>query len=155
MDNRERKIPGPDHPITIEATEKRFVVNARGKVVADSTTTLTLKEAGYPPVQYFPIEDVDQELLRPSPTSTYCPYKGDATYYTIFVAGRGIEDAIWTYVDPYAAVKEIAGHLAFYPDLVGITSLEGPSVAPSSSAATPLVGWKVTENDVAGPQPGW
>ena len=94
MDNRERKIPSPDHSITIEATEKRLVVVARGKVVADSTATLTLKEAGYPPVQYFPIEDVDQELLRPSPTSTYCPYKGDATYYTIFVAGRGIEDAI-------------------------------------------------------------
>jgi uncharacterized protein (DUF427 family) len=126
MDNRERKIPGPDHPIAIEATEKRFVVKAGGKVVADSTATLTLKEAGYPPVQYFPIEDVDQELLRPSPTSTYCPYKGDATYYTIFVAGRGIEDAIWTYVDPYPAVKEIAGHLAFYPNLVEVTSLEGP-----------------------------
>jgi uncharacterized protein (DUF427 family) len=132
MDNRERKIPGPDHPITIEATEKRFVVRAGGKVVADSAATLTLKEGGYPPVQYFPIEDVDQELLRPSPTSTYCPYKGDATYYTIFVAGRGIEDAIWTYVDPYPAVKEIAGYLAFYPNLVEVTALETPGVARTS-----------------------
>jgi hypothetical protein len=79
MDKREQKIPGPDHPITVEAAEKRFVVKVGGKVVAHSTATLTLKEAGYPPVQYFPIEDVDGALLRPSPTATYCPYEGDAT----------------------------------------------------------------------------
>jgi uncharacterized protein (DUF427 family) len=121
MDTQEEKIPGPDHPITIEATGKRFVVKANGRVVANSTATLTLNEAGYPPVQYFPIADIDESLLRSSPASTYCPYKGDATYYSIVGPGRDIDDAIWTYTDPYPDVQAIAGYLAFYPDLVEIT----------------------------------
>jgi uncharacterized protein (DUF427 family) len=124
MDTRERKIPGPDHPITIEATRRPFVVRANGKVVADSTATLTLNEAGYPPVQYVPIVDIDESLLRPSATSSYCPYKGDATYYSIVGSGLDIQDAIWTYVDPYPDVQAIAGYLAFYPNLVEITSFE-------------------------------
>jgi uncharacterized protein (DUF427 family) len=127
MNTRERKMPGPDHPITIEATPKRFVVQANGRVVAESTATLTLSEAGYPPVQYFPMIDVDESLLRPSPTSTYCPYKGDATYYSIVGSGGDIEDALWTYVDPYPEVRAIAGYLAFYPDQAEVTSSEADS----------------------------
>jgi uncharacterized protein (DUF427 family) len=127
MDTREQKIPGPNHPITIEATGRRIVVRARGVVVADSTAALTLHEAGYPPVHYFPIGDVEQRWLRPSSTSTYCPYKGDASYYSIAGPDGELEDAIWTYEDPYPPVKAIVGHLAFYPDRVEITSAdEGP-----------------------------
>ena len=124
MDNHERKVPGPDHPITIEAARRRFTVTANGRVVADSTATLTLNEAGHPPVQYFPMADVDELLVRSSPTSSYCPYKGEATYYSIVGAGSDIKDAIWTYGDPYPEVNAIAGHLAFYTDLVEITSSE-------------------------------
>jgi uncharacterized protein (DUF427 family) len=126
MEKREPKIPGPDHPITIEAARKRFTVKANGNVVADSTATLTLNEADYPPVQYFPIADVDKSLLKSSVTSSYCPYKGDATYYSIVGPDSDIKDAIWTYVDPYPEMKAIAGYLAFYPDRVEITSSEAP-----------------------------
>jgi uncharacterized protein (DUF427 family) len=122
MTTREQRIPGPDHPITIAPTDQRFVVRAHGKVVADSSATLTLSEAAYPPVQYFPLADVDEAVLRPSSSSTYCPYKGDASYYSIAVADGEIDDAIWTYTEPYPAVAEIAGHVAFYPDRVDIAT---------------------------------
>jgi uncharacterized protein (DUF427 family) len=124
MTVREEKIPSSDHPITIEPTEQRFVVRAQGKVVADSVATLTLREAAYPPVHYFPLADVDEQLLRPSSSSTYCPYKGEASYYSIVLAEGELKDAIWTYVEPYAAVGQIAGHVAFYADRVDITSPE-------------------------------
>jgi uncharacterized protein (DUF427 family) len=121
---REPRVPGPDHPISIEPSDQRFVVRASGHLVADSVATLTLSEAAYPPVQYFPMADVEQGLLRTSSTSTYCPYKGDASYYSIAGPDGDVEDAIWTYVDPYPAVRAIAGYVAFYPDRVSITPFE-------------------------------
>ena len=124
MENRTPKIPGRDHPITVEPAGRRIIVRVGERVVADTTAALTLREAGYPPVHYIPIDDVDQTLLRPSATSTYCPYKGDASYYSIDGPGGQIEDAIWTYEHPYPAVETIAGHLAFYPEGVQITELE-------------------------------
>jgi uncharacterized protein (DUF427 family) len=114
------KVPGPDHPITIEATKDRIVVRTGGRVIADTTAALTLREAGYPPVHYVPISDVDQTLLRPSATSSYCPYKGEATYYSIAGPGGAIEDAVWTYEHPYPAMAAIEGHVAFYRDRVEI-----------------------------------
>ena len=83
METRTPKIPGREHPITIEPAGQRIIVRVGDRVVADTTAALTLREAGYPPVHYIPIRDVDQTLLRSSPTSTYCPYKGDASYYSI------------------------------------------------------------------------
>jgi uncharacterized protein (DUF427 family) len=121
METRTPKIPGRDHPITIEPAGQRIIVRAGDQVVADTTAALTLREAGYRPVHYIPISDVDQTMLRSSPTSTYCPYKGDASYYSIAGPDGVIEDAIWTYEHPYAAVETIAGYLAFYADRVEIT----------------------------------
>ena len=115
------KIPGPDHPITIEPAEQRIIVRVGDQVVADTTAALTLREAGYRPVHYIPIKDVDQTMLRSSPNKTYCPYKGDASYYSIVGPDGLIDDAIWTYEHPYPAVEMIAGHLAFYADRVQIT----------------------------------
>jgi uncharacterized protein (DUF427 family) len=129
MDTRTPKIPGQDHPITIEPAGQRIIVRVGDKVVADTTAALTLREAGYRPVHYIPIKDVDQTMLRPSPTSTYCPYKGDASYYSIAGPDGLIEDAIWTYEHPYAAVEAIAGHLAFYADRVAIIEAEEDSAA--------------------------
>ena len=119
--DRTPKIPGPDHPLTIEPTGNRVVVRVQDVVVADTTAALTLREAGYPPVQYIPMRDVDQSLLRPSATSSYCPYKGDATYFSVATPDGLIEDAIWAYEQPYPAVAEIAGRVAFYPHRVDIT----------------------------------
>jgi uncharacterized protein (DUF427 family) len=131
MDTRTPRIPGPDHPITIEPTGDRVVVRALGLILADTTAALTLREAGYPPVHYVPMRDVDQTLLRPSATSTYCPYKGDATYFSVTAPGGLIEDAIWAYEQPYTAVAEIADHVAFYSDRVDITvhADAGPATA--------------------------
>jgi uncharacterized protein (DUF427 family) len=121
METRTPKIPGQDHPITIEPAGDRIIVRVGDTVIADTTAALTLNEAGYRPVHYIPIKDVDQTTLRPSPTSTYCPYKGDASYYNIAGPDGIVEDAIWTYEHPYAAVAAIAGHVAFYADRVQIT----------------------------------
>jgi uncharacterized protein (DUF427 family) len=116
---REPKIPGTDHPITVEPTGVRVVARVGAQVIADTTRALTLREANYPPVQYIPLEDVDQTLLADSATLTYCPYKGDASYYCI-TAGTGQPDAVWSYREPYDAVADIAGHVAFYTDRVDV-----------------------------------
>jgi uncharacterized protein (DUF427 family) len=119
--SREIKTPGPDHPIVIEKNPERVVVRVGDQVVADTTAALALREANYPAVQYIPLADVDQALLKETDTSTYCPYKGDASYYTLVTAGGELTDVIWTYREPYPAVAEIAGHVAFYPDKVSLT----------------------------------
>jgi uncharacterized protein (DUF427 family) len=112
------KIPGPDHPITVAANPKRIVVTIGGKVIASTLHALTLKEASYPAVQYIPRSDVDMTLLERTSHATYCPYKGDCAYYSINMGDRRVENAVWTYEQPYEAVAEIKDHLAFYPNRV-------------------------------------
>jgi uncharacterized protein (DUF427 family) len=119
--SREIKTPGPDHPITVEKNPARVVVRVGDQVVADTTAALALRESNYPAAQYIPLADVDPSLLRDSDTTTYCPYKGDASYYSLVTAGGELTDVIWTYREPYAAVADIAGHVAFYPNKVTIT----------------------------------
>ncbi|MCA1404413.1 DUF427 domain-containing protein [Ensifer sp. IC3342] len=118
MSDKSIKIPGPDHPITIDRNPARIVVKLDGRVVADTREALTLREASYPPVQYIPRKDVDMSLLARTEHSTHCPYKGDASYYSITPGGERSKNAIWTYEDPHAAVREIKDHMAFYPDRV-------------------------------------
>ena len=112
------KIPGPDHPITIERNPARIVVSVAGRIVADTREALTLREAAYPAVQYIPRKDVDMSLLERTDHGTYCPYKGECAYYSIPTGGERSQNAVWTYEAPYAAVTEIKDHLAFYPDRV-------------------------------------
>ena len=109
------RIPGPDHPITIEHNPKRVVVSIGGTVLADSRDALTLREAGYPAVQYIPRKDVDMTLLERSAHATYCPYKGDCAYFSIPSGGERAVNAVWTYEAPYDAVAAIRDCLAFYP----------------------------------------
>jgi uncharacterized protein (DUF427 family) len=118
MADRQVKIPGPDHPITIERQGRRIVVTIAGRVLADTTGALTLREASYPPVQYVPRKDVDMSLLSRTEHSTYCPFKGDASYYSIPAGADRSVNAVWTYEAPFDAVAEIRDHLAFYPDRV-------------------------------------
>ena len=112
------KIPGPDHPITIERNPRRVVVSLGGRVIADTREALTLREANYPAVQYIPRKDADMALLQRTDHATYCPFKGDCSYYSIPEGGARSTNAVWTYEDPHPAVAQIAGHLAFYPDRV-------------------------------------
>ena len=90
-------------------------------LIADTSAALTLREAGYPPVQYIPRGDADLGQLRRSAHSSYCPYKGEAAYFDIPALGDKGKNAVWTYEQPYAAVAEIAGYLAFYPSKVEIS----------------------------------
>jgi uncharacterized protein (DUF427 family) len=112
------KIPGPDHPIAIERNPNRVVVRVAGRVVADTSEALTLREASYPAVQYVPRKDVNMMLLERAKHATYCPYKGDCAYFSIPLGGDRSTNAVWTYEAPYEAVSPIKDHLAFYPDRV-------------------------------------
>jgi uncharacterized protein (DUF427 family) len=112
------KIPGPDHPITIERNPDQVVVKVAGRVVAETRDALTLWEEGYAPVHYIPRKDVDMALLQRTDHSTYCPYKGDCAYFSIPLGGQRSTNAVWTYEAPYAAVASIKDHLAFYPERV-------------------------------------
>ncbi len=114
------KIPGPDHPITIEPNPGRVVVSIGGRQLADTREALTLSEAGYAAVQYIPLGDVNRELLTPSDHESYCPFKGEASYYSIPSAGERGLNAVWEYREPYDAVAKIGGHVAFYADRVEI-----------------------------------
>ncbi|QJP12290.1 DUF427 domain-containing protein [Starkeya sp. ORNL1] len=115
MTDPRMRIPSDDHPITIVRNGSRVIVRLADQIIADTTDALTLREAKYAPVHYIPRADVAMSLLEPSPTTSYCPYKGDATYYSV---GRGPRDVAWCYEVPYPAVAEIAGRLAFYSDRV-------------------------------------
>jgi uncharacterized protein (DUF427 family) len=112
------KIPGDDHPITIAPNPSHILVSVAGRVVADTRTALTLREAKYPAVQYIPRKDVDTTLLVRSGHTSYCPYKGDCVYYSVPVGGERSVDAVWSYEAPYAAVSAILEYCAFYPDRI-------------------------------------
>ena len=122
MTDRPVLEPTAEHPITVEPTGKHVTVRVNGELVADTRTALTLQESTYPAVQYIPLGDVVQDRLRHSDTTTYCPFKGDASYYHVTTAaGDTVEDVIWTYEQPYPAVGDIVDHVAFYPDKADIT----------------------------------
>jgi uncharacterized protein (DUF427 family) len=116
MTDRPVLQPSATHPITVTPTGKRVTVRVNGELVADTTDAVTLQESTYPAVQYIPLADVVQSTLSRSDTSTYCPFKGDASYYHVTVGGDTVDDVIWFYEQPYPAVADIAGRVAFYAD---------------------------------------
>lgn len=115
------KTPGPDHPITVQRTGRRVTATAAGQTIADSTATLTLQEADYPAVEYFPRADVDMSRLERTDHATYCPYKGDASYYSVRSDSGQLDNAVWSYETPHPALAEIEGYVAFYPNRVEVT----------------------------------
>ena len=122
MSSRPILQPTEQHPITVSLTGRHVTVRVDGELLAETDSALTLQESTYPAVQYIPFADVNRHLLRPTGTATYCPYKGDASCYSVVSsAGEVVDDAIWTYENPYEAVAVIAGHVAFYPDKAEIT----------------------------------
>ena len=118
------KLPGPDHPITIKADGARVRVRFGNRIIADTTKALMLAEANYPPVYYIPRDDADMSLLRRTAHASRCPYKGDASYFTIVADGRSAYNAIWSYEQPFPAVAEIKEYLAFYPNRVDAIEIE-------------------------------
>lgn len=113
----------PDHH---RADQPTGAVRVNGEVVADTAAALCLQEASYPAVQYIPLADVVQDRLIRTETSTYCPFKGEASYYSVTTdAGDIVDDVMWTYENPYPAVAAIAGHVACYPDKAEISIFPG------------------------------
>jgi uncharacterized protein (DUF427 family) len=109
-----RNRPSADHPIWTEPYARRVRAVLDGVAVVDSTHALLLLEAGHLPVYYFPPEDVRGDLLEPTDTSTRCPYKGDASYWSVRVGDRVVRDAVWSYQDPLPERTDIKGYFAFY-----------------------------------------
>lgn len=120
MRNRNILTPGVDHPIAISKCPATVIVRRDVLRIAQTRNALTLTEASYPPVQYIPCGDVDMSRLVRSQHTTYCPYKGEANYYSIPALGDAGMNAVWAYETPFEAVGEIAGHLAFYPNCVAV-----------------------------------
>ena len=120
-----KKLPGPDHPITVEPSAAHVVVRLGDTVVADTRASLALRESTYPVVHYVPYADVDWSKLERTATSTFCPYKGDASYWSVTTGAATAPDAVWSYEEPYEAVARIAGHVAFYPNRVDVSVREG------------------------------
>ena len=118
MTGKPVKIPGPDHPIAIEPSGNRVRVTVAGRVVADSKKALSLREASYSPVLYIPREDIDLAAFEKTDHSSYCPYKGDAGYFSVPAGGSRAKNAAWTYEAPYESVLAIKDYVAFYPDRV-------------------------------------
>ena len=131
MKEKQIKIPGPDHPISVQRNPARVVVSVAGHVVADTRDALTLREVDYSPVQYIPREDVDFSQLERTDHATYCPFKGECSYYSIPAGGKKSVNAVWTYEDPYPAVAEIRGHVAFYPNRVDEIAEQLPTTPES------------------------
>ena len=127
-DTRPRLTPGPDHPISLQRSSSHVVVQSGSVVIAETSRALEMREASYPAVLYIPIDDVDERLLRHNEQHTWCPYKGEASYYDI-VDGQGndLTAAVWYYDNPFPAVADIKDHVAFYADRVAVTA--SPSVS--------------------------
>jgi uncharacterized protein (DUF427 family) len=110
----ERPGRNPDHKVEVEPSPRWVRVKINGETIADSKRTLLLRETGHRPVYYFPREDVRMDLLVPTDHGSHCPYKGDASYFTIRAGDRVEENAVWSYTDPYPEREDIRDYLAFY-----------------------------------------
>jgi uncharacterized protein (DUF427 family) len=121
MTDKQVLVPGPDHPITVTPSQQRVTVTFGDRVIASTDQALVLQESTYPPAYYLPLDAVEADVLEPTSHETYCPFKGDASYYTLADGETVAENAVWSYVTPYESVSEIAGHVAFYPNQVEIS----------------------------------
>ena len=142
------KTPGPDHPIGIEPAAGRWRARFAGHVIADTGEALILKEANYPPRVYFPRADVSMDYMSRTQATTHCPYKGDAAYYTVLMDGEFAENAVWTYEQPFPAMQEIAGRLAFYRDKIEVYEVDDAAVNPDHEAKAADEDYAITVDEV-------
>ena len=108
----------PEHRVDLLSESRRVRVTFAGSVIADTREAVRCEEAGHGPVFYLPEKDVRMDLLRPTEHKTYCPFKGDCSYWTIETDGKQAENAVWGYRAPYDEAVGLAGHYAFYPNRV-------------------------------------
>jgi len=120
---QEHRMPDTElaSPIVVEINPRRVTVTFNGHTIADTRAARTLRERSLPPVLYIPRDDVRMNLLERTQHHTHCPYKGQASYYTIVAGDERATNAVWTYEHPIPAAEQVAGMLAFYPNIVTIT----------------------------------
>ncbi len=114
----------PDHTASFDYPKDHYVVKIGNSVIVDTTNAILVKEVSpmgtHPPVLYFPIEDTRKEFLISTEHHTFCPLKGEASYYSLLVDGKTLENVAWYYPKSLEQVKEILNYLSFYPDKVDI-----------------------------------
>lgn len=110
----------PDHPLSVRPQRIHVVVRLGDEIVADAKNVLVVEEGDYPPRYYITTSDVRMDLLEPTDHQTYCPYKGDARYWTVRTAGHVLENGAWAYDDPYDETAGLAGHISFYTEKMDI-----------------------------------
>jgi uncharacterized protein (DUF427 family) len=108
----------PEHRVDLYPDNRHVKVMFGGKVIADSASSLRVEETGHGPVHYVPAKDMSLSLLKKTEHTTYCPFKGTASYWTIEAGGKTAENAIWGYETPYDETSRLAGHYAFYGNRV-------------------------------------
>lgn len=111
-------IKHPDYEVNIEPSQGHVRILVGTNVVADTHNALAVTESRHNPVWYLPMADVHRSLLRPSETSTYCPFKGHASYWSIITPDQELPDSVWGYEQPFAECEPLLEHVAFYTDRV-------------------------------------
>jgi uncharacterized protein (DUF427 family) len=106
----------PEHRVDLVPGRQHVRMMFNGATVADSEKPLIVNETGYDPVLYIPEKDIRREYLTPSAYETHCPYKGEAHYWTLKVGDKSVENAVWSYPEPYDETEGLKGHYAFYTD---------------------------------------
>ncbi|CAM5571719.1 hypothetical protein MAUB1S_09605 [Mycolicibacterium aubagnense] len=127
MDQKANPAPGfkrrPEHTITVKPFDGTVTVSVGDTVIATSGRAQLLQEANYPPVLYVPFADIRFDMLVPTDSSTHCPFKGDASYWSVDAGDETRKDVMWAYQAPYDEMLVIKDHGAFYPDRVEIETI--------------------------------
>ena len=137
-------------PPSAEVTPRHVVVEVGGRVVADTTRAVRVCETSHPPVYYVPRDDVADGVLQPAPGSSWCEWKGAATYWDVVVDGRRLPAVAWSYEDPTPGYEHLRGAVAFYPGAVDRALVDGEVVRPQPGGF--YGGWVTDE--VTGPFKG-
>jgi uncharacterized protein (DUF427 family) len=123
---------GPGHTITITPTGRHIEVTLAGETLASSDRAVVLEETGLPPRYYLPREDVRTQLLRRTASKTTCPFKGEASYWSVEAGGRVHDDLVWSYENPIPQAADIAGLMCFYTERGAELTVADPEVSPDS-----------------------
>jgi uncharacterized protein (DUF427 family) len=108
------------HRIEITNTEAHVVVRREGVVLADTNRAVLLREGKLPTRYYIPADDVRMEIMQPTDTTTHCPFKGNASYWSADLGGSVLHDIAWTYAEPIPGAEKIAGLVSFFNEKVDI-----------------------------------
>jgi uncharacterized protein (DUF427 family) len=137
-------------PPRVEKTDRHLRVVFHGVTIAETRRALRVLETSHPPVYYIPPEDIRMRHLVELSESSWCEWKGGASYYDVVVEGRRAERAAWTYHQPRAGYEAIKDHVAFYPGRMDACTVNGERVTPQPGGF--YGGW--ITSDVVGPFKG-